>query len=58
MCSNRSDKRNPAADAFTVIAAARDTVGRSTAEIRDRLDAVAAEFSQNVKARFKAGGEW
>ena len=42
----------------TVIAAARDTVGRSTGEICDCLDAAAAEFSKNIKAKFKRGGEW
>ena len=42
----------------TVIAAARDTAGRNTEEICDRLDAAAAEFGKNVRARFKSGGEW
>ena len=42
----------------TVIAAARDTVGRSADEICARLDAAAVEFSKNAKAKFKSGGEW
>jgi regulator of RNase E activity RraA len=42
----------------TVIAAARDTVGRTTEEICDRLDHAAVEFSGNVKAKFKRAGEW
>ena len=42
----------------TVISAARDTVGHSTKKICDRLDAATAEFGQNVKTRFKVGGEW
>lgn len=42
----------------TVIAAARDTAGRSMEEICDRLDRAAAEFSGNVKAEFKREGEW
>ena len=42
----------------TVIAAARDTVGRTTEEIRDQLDRAATEFSDNVKSRFQRAGEW
>jgi len=41
----------------TVISAARDTVGRNTGEICDRLDAADAEFSENVTAKFRRGGE-
>ena len=42
----------------TVISAARDTTGRSAEEICDRLDRAAAEFSENVRAKFKREGEW
>jgi 4-hydroxy-4-methyl-2-oxoglutarate aldolase len=42
----------------TVIAAARETTGRNVEEICERLDRAAAEFSGNVKARFKRAGEW
>ncbi|MBM3891779.1 MAG: RraA family protein [Verrucomicrobia bacterium] len=42
----------------TVIPAARDTAGRSTDEILQRIDAAIAEFSKNVKAKFKREGEW
>ncbi len=42
----------------TVIAAARDKVGESREEVCDRLDRAAAEFSANVKAKFKRDGEW
>ena len=42
----------------TVIATARDTAGRNTEEVCDRLDRATAEFSGNVKARFKRAGEW
>lgn len=42
----------------TVISAARDTAGRSLDEICERLDRAAAEFSGNVKAKFKRPGEW
>ena len=42
----------------TVIAAARDTAGRSTEETCGHLDRAAAEFGANVKAKFKRVGEW
>lgn len=42
----------------TVIPAARDTAGRSTGEILERLNAAAAEFGRNVRSRFKRDGEW
>ncbi len=42
----------------TVIAAARDTAGRSAEAICESLDRAAAEFSRNVKARYKSEGEW
>ena len=42
----------------TVIPAARDTAGRSTEEILNNLDHAAAQFSKNVKAKFKRAGEW
>jgi len=42
----------------TVIPAARDTAGRSTDEILQRIDAAIGEFSKNVKAKFKREGEW
>ena len=42
----------------TVIAAARESMGCSTEEICDRLDAAAAEFGKNVKTRFASDGEW
>jgi len=42
----------------TVIAAARNTTGRSATEICDSFDSAAAEFSRNVKTKFKRQGEW
>ena len=42
----------------TVIAAAREASGRTTAEICDHLDVASAKFSENVKAKFKREGEW
>lgn len=42
----------------TLIAAARDTGGRSTAEILDHINTAAAQFGKNAKAKFKRGGEW
>jgi 4-hydroxy-4-methyl-2-oxoglutarate aldolase len=42
----------------TVIPAARDVAGRSKEEILANLDAAIAQFSQNVKAKFKREGEW
>ena len=42
----------------TLIAAARDTGGRSTAEILDHINTAAAQFGKNTKAKFKRGGEW
>lgn len=42
----------------TVIPAARDVAGRSKDEILKNLDVAAAEFSKNVKTKFKHEGEW
>ena len=42
----------------TVIAAARNTTGQSATEICDSFDSAAAEFSRNVKTKFKRQGEW
>lgn len=42
----------------TVIAAARDTSGRSTAEILAQLDAAGRAFGQNARAKFNREGEW
>lgn len=42
----------------TLIVAARNPAGRSAQEICDGFDAAAAEFSANVRAKFKRPGEW
>ena len=42
----------------TVIPAARDTAGKSSEEILANLDHAVAQFSKNVKAKFKREGEW
>jgi regulator of RNase E activity RraA len=42
----------------TVIPAARDTAGHSTDGILDRIDTAIAEFTKNVKTKFKREGEW
>ena len=42
----------------TVIPAARDTAGRSAAEVLANIDSSIAQFSANVKAKFKRDGEW
>jgi regulator of RNase E activity RraA len=42
----------------TVIAAARETAGRSTDGILAQLEAAGQQFSQNARARFKRKGEW
>jgi len=42
----------------TVIAAARDTAGRSPAEILAQLEAAGKAFAQNAHAQFKRQGEW
>lgn len=42
----------------TLIAAARDTTGRSPREICDALDQAGAEFTQAAKKRFARKGEW
>ncbi|MCX7008199.1 MAG: RraA family protein [Kiritimatiellaeota bacterium] len=42
----------------TVIAAARETAGRSTDEILAQLAAAGREFSRNARAHFKRKGEW
>ncbi len=45
-------------DCQTIIPAARDTGGRSTAEILGAINAAAAQFGKNAKAKFQRGGEW
>jgi 4-hydroxy-4-methyl-2-oxoglutarate aldolase len=42
----------------TVIPAARDTAGKSSEEVLANLNDAAAQFSQNVKTKFKRDGEW
>jgi len=42
----------------TVIPAARDTAGKSSEEVLSNLDAAVAQFSKNVRAKFKREGEW
>jgi 4-hydroxy-4-methyl-2-oxoglutarate aldolase len=42
----------------TVIPAARESAGRSTEEVLDRIESAIAKFSANVKATFKREGEW
>jgi regulator of RNase E activity RraA len=42
----------------TVIAAARDSAGRSTLEVVERLEAASAKFRQNSLERFGKKGEW
>ena len=42
----------------TIIPAARDATGRSAAEILTALNDSIAQFSSNVKAKFKRDGEW
>ena len=42
----------------TVIAAARDTAGRSTDEILAQLEAAGREFTQNARVKFKRHGGW
>ena len=42
----------------TVIPAARDTAGRSTEEILNGINAAAAQFGKNAKAKFQRDGEW
>ncbi len=42
----------------TVIAAARDSVGRSTDELLGNLEDSIAQFSANVKSKFSREGEW
>ncbi|HEY6166619.1 MAG TPA: RraA family protein [Verrucomicrobiae bacterium] len=42
----------------TVIPAARDTAGKSSDEVLANLDNAVAQFSKNVKAKFKRQGEW
>ncbi len=42
----------------TIIPAARDTAGRTHAEILDGINAAAAQFGKNAKAKFQRGGEW
>ena len=42
----------------TVIPAARECAGRSTEETLAAIGSAVAQFSANVKAKFKRGGEW
>jgi len=42
----------------TVIAAARESAGRSTEDICDRLNAASVEFKTNIRTRFGKTGEW
>ena len=42
----------------TVIPAARGNAGRSTGETLAAIDSAVAQFSANVKAKFKREGEW
>jgi 4-hydroxy-4-methyl-2-oxoglutarate aldolase len=42
----------------TVIAASRDSAGRSTDELLANLEASITQFSANVKAKFSREGEW
>src|ERR1041384_1772386 len=42
----------------TVIPAARDVAGKSSEEVLANLDNAVAQFSKNVKAKFKRDGEW
>ena len=42
----------------TIIPATRDTTGRSTEEILDGINAAAAQFGKNAKAKFQRDGEW
>ncbi len=42
----------------TVIPAARDTAGKSSEQVLANLDNAVAQFSRNVKAKFKRDGEW
>jgi regulator of RNase E activity RraA len=42
----------------TIIPVVRDTAGRSSEEVVAKMDAAIAQFSQNVKAKFKRAGEW
>ena len=42
----------------TVIAATRDTAGRTADEILEGLDAAGRAFAENARARFRRKGEW
>jgi 4-hydroxy-4-methyl-2-oxoglutarate aldolase len=42
----------------TVIAAARETSGKSNEEILSALGDAAAKFGRNARAKFKRDGEW
>ncbi len=42
----------------TVIAAARDTAGKTSEEVRVAIDAAARTFGENTRARFGRRGEW
>lgn len=42
----------------TVIPAARDSSGRTSAELLSGIESAVTKFSANVQAKFKRGGEW
>ena len=42
----------------TLIPAARDASGRSASDILAAINAAAAQFGKNAKAKFQRGGEW
>jgi regulator of RNase E activity RraA len=42
----------------TIIPAARDSAGRGAQEILANINAAAAQFGKNAKAKFKRDGEW
>jgi 4-hydroxy-4-methyl-2-oxoglutarate aldolase len=42
----------------TVIPAARESAGRTNEELLDSIESAIAQFSTNVKAKFKRDGEW
>ena len=42
----------------TVIPAARESAGRTAEETLAAIDSAVAQFSANVKAKFKRDGEW
>ena len=42
----------------TVIPAARNTTGLTSAELLDQLDAAAQQFGDNTRRQFQRDGEW